>query len=234
MVIRLKTIFLSVGLIIAAALAAVVTSGISQQAFYTQKNFRVICDAGHGAPDSGAVGAAGTLEKDINLAITEKLGEILEQKGMSVTMTRSGDKGIYGDESKTIRQMKIADMKKRLSIMKESGADLFISIHMNSFADSGANGVNVFYTPKYEAEIKPLAEDIQESVCSVTGAEGHKVRPAESWVYLMKNSPVPAVLIECGFISNPDEEKKLNDEEYQAKIAWAIANAVDNYAKKNE
>lgn len=234
MVIKMRTLFLSVGIIIAASLTAVITSGGVREVFYKQKNFEVICDAGHGAPDSGAVGNTGTLEKDINLSIAQKTVEILEQKGISVIMTRSDDSGIYTNESKTIREMKVSDMKNRLEIIEKSGADLFISIHMNSFEDKEANGVNVFYAPKYEESMKPFAEELQMEICKVTGAEGHKVRPAEEWVYLMKNSPIPALLIECGFISNPKEEEKLRQEEYQAKIAWAIASAVDNYDKKNE
>lgn len=186
----------------------------------------VVIDAGHGAPDGGAVGNNGTLEKDINLAIAQKTAEVLEGKGIKVIMTRLGDEGIYGDEVDTIRSKKVDDMHKRLDIINNSDADLFISIHMNSFTDSSANGVHVFFSGGSD-EVKAAAESIQSRIADVTGAQEHSVKPADKKLYLMKNSNVPAILVECGFLSNPEEEKLLNDDTYQAKISWAIADAVD-------
>lgn len=191
-------------------------------------NLKIILDAGHGEPDGGAVGANGTLEKNINLAIVQKLQEILEGKGVEVILTREGDSGLQEESADTIRKMKISDMHKRLEIIKDSRADLFISIHMNSFSDAKVHGLHIFYD-KSHPDIEETAKKIQDNIGEVTGAQTHTVKTADEKLFLMKNPPIPAILVECGFLSNPDEEKKLNDEEYQAKIAWAIASSLENY-----
>lgn len=193
-------------------------------------DLKIILDAGHGEPDGGAVGINGTLEKDINLAIVEKLQEILEGEGVEVLLTREGDSGLQDEGADTIRKMKISDMNKRRDIIRESGADLFLSIHMNSFSDKNVNGLHVFYD-KGHPEVEEMAKIIQENISKVTGAEAHTVKTASETLFLMKNSPIPEILIECGFLSNPEEEKKLNDGKYQAKIAWAIAKSLENYTK---
>lgn len=193
----------------------------------------VIVDAGHGEPDGGAVGVNGTLEKDINLDIARKLSEVLEGKGIRVIMTRTGDFALFENPDSSIRAKKKEDMNTRLSIMKKSGADVFISIHMNSFSSSKASGLHIFYSQNHE-EIKPLAENIQKRIAEVTGAKTHTVKTADKKLFLMKNPPLPAILVECGFISNPEEEKKLNDEEYKSKIAWAIAEAIEDFAAECE
>ena len=195
---------------------------------FSEKTYCVVVDAGHGAPDGGAVGVNGTVEKDVNLAISQRLREVLEARGVRVVMTRDGDNGLWTENDKTIRQMKVTDMHKRRDIMENSDADLFLSIHLNSFADSRVNGLHIFYS-KNHGEIAELAESIQDKIAGVTGAETHAVKTADESLFLMKNPPIPAILVECGFISNPDEEAKLNDEEYQAKIAWAVANSVADY-----
>ncbi len=196
--------------------------------FYGDKFLSVIVDAGHGLPDGGAVGVGGTIEQEINLAIAEKLAEVMEAKGIGVVMTRGGQNGLWTKKSKTIREKKVEDMHARLQIMKKSSADLFVSIHMNSYTDKTASGLRIFYSPKHK-EIKPLAEQIQTRMSDVTGAKINVVKAADSTLFLMKNPPVPAILVECGFLSNAAEERKLADEDYQARLAWAIADAVEKY-----
>ena len=124
--------------------------------------------------------------------------------------------------------MKIEDMKKRRAIMKKSNADLFISIHMNSFKNGSASGLRVFYSENFD-EIKPLAESIQLRMADVTGAKTAAVKTADKSLFLMKNPPLPSILVECGFLSNPEEEQKLTSGEYQSRLAWAIADAVEKY-----
>ena len=158
----------------------------------------------------------------------QKLQEVLEVKGVEVILTREDDYGLQDESADTIRKMKVSDMNKRRSIIKDSGADLFISIHMNSFGDSKVHGLHIFYD-KSHPDIEETAEKIQENIGAVTGAQTHTVKTADERLFLMKNPPIPAILVECGFLSNPEEEKKLSDEEYQAKIAWAIASALENY-----
>lgn len=172
------------------------------------------------------------VEKDINLAIAKKLAEVLEGRGASVVMTRNDDSGLQDESAGTIREMKVSDMNKRRNIIKRSKADLFLSIHMNSFSDSKVNGLHIFYD-KEHPYIEELAKNIQDKISKVTGAKIHTVKTADEKLFLMKNPPVPSVLIECGFLSNPEEEKKLTDEEYQSQIAWAIADEVLKYYNIN-
>ncbi len=191
----------------------------------------VVVDAGHGLPDGGAVGVRGTIEQKINLEVSKKVEEVLIGKGIKVIMTRSDENCLSeGEENKTLREMKKEDMNKRLSIIKESNADLFVSIHMNQFPQEKVNGLRLFFD-KSHPETKELAEMMQERMSQVTGAKMYAVKTADQSLFLMKNPPVPAVLVECGFISNPEEEKKLNDENYQSRLAWAIAEAVEIYLK---
>lgn len=178
------------------------------------------------------MGVSGVIEKDVNLAIAEKLAEVLEGRGAEVIMTRSGDNAIYDESAKTIREMKRSDMKKRRDIIKKSKADLFLSIHMNSFSDQRVNGLHIFYD-KEHPQIEELAKNIQDGIGSLTGSSVHAVKTADERLFLMKNPPVPSVLVECGFLSNPEEEKKLTDETYQSKIAWAIADEVVKYYNIN-
>ncbi len=188
----------------------------------------VVVDAGHGAPDGGAVGANGTDEKEINLSIAKKLQEVLEGKGIKVIMTRETDDGIWDEDAQTIREKKVSDMNNRLQIIKNSGADLFLSIHMNSFTNRRANGLRIFYD-KQHPDGEALAASIQQSIADVTGAETNAVKTADTRLFLMKNPVTMSILVECGFISNPEEEKKLQNDEYRAEIAWAIAESVENY-----
>lgn len=192
---------------------------------------RVIVDAGHGYPDGGAVAADGTQEKDINLSIARKTEEVLRGKGIEVVMTRIDDNGLQEDGLTTIRQMKRSDMNKRLNIMKNSSADLFITIHMNYFEKTSANGLNIFYAHNF-TEIEPLAVNIQNRMSEITGAAAHSVKTADKNLFLMKNPPLPAILVECGFMSNAEEIKKLKDDDYQSRIAWAIADSVEKYYKQ--
>lgn len=219
----------------ALAIGAVIGFEPVKNVFFTDKNAKsiVVVDAGHGLPDGGAVGIGGTVEQEINLAVAKKVCEVLEGKGVRVIMTRNDDYCLCKNtEGKSIRKMKVEDMNKRLDIIKKSKADLFISIHMNCFENEKAQGLRIFYD-KTHPETKPLAEKMQQSMAAVTGAKTYAVKAAEQSLFLMKNPPVPAILVECGFISNAEEEKKLNDEDYMARLAWAIANVAEEFCIEN-
>ena len=190
----------------------------------------VVIDAGHGLPDGGTVGVSGVVEQEINLKIAKKVEEILKGDGYITIMTRRGEDSIAKADERSIREMKVMDMKKRRELIKESNADVFISIHMNSYPDPKVSGLRVFYSAKHK-KIKVLAEDIQERISDITGAKTYAVKTADRDLFLMKDPPVPAILVECGFLSNPTEEKKLVDEEYQTKVAWAIADSIKSYYK---
>lgn len=228
MVITKKHIGIFIAALMALLAAAAVYHSHAAKQTIAKGGFKIVLDAGHGSPDGGTVGPSGVQEKDINFAIVLKLQEVLENRGYIVILTRADDSGLQDESADTIRKMKISDMNKRREIIEQSGADLFLSIHMNSFGDPSVSGLHIFYD-KSHPDGEELAKSVQEKIGEVTGAETHTVKTADESLFLMKNSPIPAILAECGFLSNPDEERKLRTDEYQAKIAWAIAEALINY-----
>lgn len=171
------------------------------------------------------------MEKDLNLSIALKLQEYFEQNGTYVILTRSDDNGIY-DGSGSIRSKKNSDLKNREKIIEESDADIFLSIHMNKFTESKYSGPQVFFSPNNE-ESKVLAEEVQKSLIEGLKPKSEReIKKADSSIYLLKKANIPAILIECGFLSNSDEERKLIDEKYQQRIAWSIYAGVLKYYDK--
>ena len=207
-----------------AAVGSVLKMVPSRNTFGGRTNMTVVVDAGHGLPDGGAVGAGGSVEADINLEIAQKLCEVLEGKGIDVVMTRTGKDGLR--DEKTGGWNKVDDMKKRLAIMKKADAGLFVSVHMNHFTDPGVHGLRLFYAANHP-ETKQLCEIMQKKMGEVTGAKVNAVRAADKGLFLMKSPPTAAILVECGFISNPAEEKRLLSDEYASKLAWAMADSIE-------
>ena len=168
------------------------------------------------------------MEKDLNFTVARYLQSLLEQGGAHVVLTRSDDKGIY-DVSGNIRNKKNSDMKNRERLIKESGADAFISIHMNKFSDEQYSGPQVFYSANDERS-KMLAEKLQSSLTACLKPQKEReIKKADGGIYLLKKAEIPAVLVECGFLSNRQEERKLMDENYQKEIAWAIYCGIIHY-----
>lgn len=199
-----------------------------QETFLPSEGRTIIIDAGHGAPDGGAVGQSGVLEKDLNLAVAKALQKFLESGGTQVILTRSDDNGIF-DVSGSIKSKKVSDIKNREKLMQESNADAFISIHMNKFPQKQYSGPQVFYSVNHD-DSKKLAECIQNNMISaLSPVSEREIKEAYDSIYLLKNATIPAVLIECGFLSNDIEEKKLLDENYQKQIAWSIYCGVIKY-----
>lgn len=190
---------------------------------------RIVIDAGHGAPDGGAVGKnTGALEKDLNLAIAEKVADKLRQNGETVIMTREDDRGLYTDEESSIREKKQKDMKKRVAIANSEGVSLFVSIHMNHFTDSKYSGPQIFYQTG-STEGARLAEEIRLSILNTIGPHCTREAKPTGDLYLLRQTKVPAVIVECGFLSNDEEEALLLDEGYQDKMAEAICTGIKNY-----
>lgn len=187
----------------------------------------IVIDPGHGGIDPGAVGVSGSLEKDINLSIAKYLREYLEKSGSVVIMTREEDIGLYS-QSGTIRNKKNEDLRNRKNIIKNSKADIFISIHLNSFKQSRYYGAQTFY-PANNPMGKELAKIIQEELINVLDNNNTRVPLSNDSIYIIKGLEIPTVLVECGFLSNPDEEKKLMETDYQKKIAWAMYIAIQRY-----
>lgn len=192
------------------------------------KNKVIMIDPGHGGIDPGAVGRTGVLEDEINLQIGLKLRKLIEQFGGIGLMIREDDSGLYSEGSARIREKKNEDLRERHKMINESDADIFISIHLNFFPQSQYYGAQCFYN-KGDEEGKKLAELIQAELIDVI--KNNNIRKAKSidTVYLLKNNKMPSVLVECGFLSNPEEERLLKDENYQEKLAWAIFMGIMKY-----
>ncbi|QZY54586.1 N-acetylmuramoyl-L-alanine amidase CwlD [Crassaminicella profunda] len=191
----------------------------------------IIIDAGHGGIDGGAVGKNGVLESKINLEIALRVRKLLEQDGAIVLLTRDQDMGLYSDDG-TIRKKKNEDLKNRKKLRDESEADIFVSIHMNSFSESKYYGAQTFY-PKNSDESKRLAELMQEEFIRVLDNGNKRVAKQKSDIYLLKQCSMPTVLVECGFLSNPTEERLFQDEKYQEKVAWSIYIGILRYFRED-
>ena len=193
----------------------------------TQKT--VIVDAGHGGDDGGAIGIDGTVEKDINLDIALKLEKILKFYGFNVIMTRTQDVMTCDDGLDSLRKRKISDIHNRFELMRKNPDAIFISVHQNKFEDSSQHGTQVFYSGNDERS-KELAEAIQTSVTLTLQQKNDRVvKKSGSGIYLLYHAKIPAVLVECGFISNSDELKKLKDESYRMKLAILIVDGLLKY-----
>jgi len=192
----------------------------------------IIIDAGHGGKDEGTSGKLKKTEKVINLEVTLKLQKYLEQSGAYVILTRADSSGLHDEGA---RNKKMSDLSKRKDIINNSYADIMLSIHQNNFSEAKYNGSQVFYKSNCE-ESKKIAKHIQTEMKYILNKNNNRVEKENKEYYLFKNSKIPNVLIECGFLSNQSEEIKLNDDEYQENIAWAIYKGVllyyNNFQKK--
>ena len=184
----------------------------------------IVIDAGHGGPDPGKVSESGTLEKDINLKITYFLKEMLEAQNINVIMTREEDKDLATETS----HRKLSDIKERVKLMEASNADAIISIHQNSYPDADIYGAQCFY-PTNSEEGKNLATILQNHIIKTTNQTKIREIKANDDYYLLKHSSTPIVIVECGFLTNPEEEQLLLDENYQRKMAWAIHMGILRY-----
>lgn len=188
----------------------------------------IVIDAGHGTPDEGAQSSNGTTEAQTNLKIALKLQNLLEQNGSKVILTRSDEKAIYSLDSKTLRQKKISDIRNRVKIGNENSADIYISIHLNKIPQSEYFGWQCFYNTKNDNS-KKLAKQIQENLNEAIQKENNRVPMKLDTVYIMKNVEIPISIVECGFLSNPEEEKQLLEDGYQNRLAWGIYNGILDY-----
>lgn len=189
----------------------------------------IIIDAGHGSPDGGATGFSGSSEKDLNLLVSKSLGNLLMQSGARVIYTRQTDESIANNNDSNIKSKKQSDMRNRKQIRDESDADLFISIHMNKFRESKYKGAQVFYNNSHDGN-KILANLIQNEIKYIADSSNNRSpKDSKNDIYILNDSKIPSVLVECGFISNPEEEKKLLTKGYRDKIAYAIYSGILKY-----
>lgn len=176
----------------------------------------------------GAEAQDGTTESDINLKIALKLQSLLEQSGATVLLTRSDENAIYDLDSKTLRQKKVSDIKNRVSLANESKADIFVSIHLNKIEQQQYWGWQTFFKKNNEQSEK-LAKLIQSNLNVAIQKDNKREALKIENKYIIDNVQIPTTIVECGFLSNPEELKKLLEDEYQDKLAWGIYNGILDY-----
>ena len=194
----------------------------SAQAQLNKNRSCIIIDAGHGGVDGGATSCTGVLESNLNLQISLKLNELFRLLGYRTKMIRTEDISVF-TEGTTIAQKKISDLRERLRIINTTENALLISIHQNYFHDSQYSGAQVFYA--HSADSESFAELLQTTFRQWDG-ENHRSHKASSEVFLMDRINCTGVLVECGFLSNPEEEQKLRDHNYQNKLCCIIASGT--------
>ena len=193
----------------------------------------IIIDTGHGGEDGGAEDN-GVLEKDVNLAIALKLRDMLTLSGYKVRMTRESDISVYDSSASTVREKKLSDMKNRAELINSSENNILVSIHQNKFSQSKYSGAQMFYSDNHPESMK-LAESIRKSVTSLLQpGNSRELKADKGSVYILKKAQIPAVIAECGFLSNPEEAKLLSDGEYQGKMAFAIMCGVMDFLADRE
>ena len=198
----------------------------------------IVLDAGHGGIDPGSMNDNKTiLEKDINLAITLKLRDLIESSGGTVILTREDDSSLYVDDGKkSIREKYNENLRNRRKMVQESNADMFLSIHMNALSGvpnaSKYYGAQTFYSVSNE-QSQTLAKVVQGELKRVVDESNNREIKSGSDKYILKENAMPSILIECGFLSNEKEAKLLTDEKYQDKVAWAIYVGIQKYFSEN-
>jgi N-acetylmuramoyl-L-alanine amidase len=192
----------------------------------------VILDPGHGGEDPGAVSDySGLKEKDANLDISLRVKELLEEEGYKVFMTREEDKLEYDLQTTNIVKKRLQDLTRRKKMIDDSGADIAVSIHLNKFPKTQYYGAQTFFPPNC-LESKKLAESIQKSLREIVDPENKReALLKEEPVIIFRDLKTPTVMVECGFLSNKEEEKKLQTDEYRDKIAYAIKEGIASYYK---
>ena len=230
-----KSNVILIGLIFALLLAIYsLNMNSDTQASTTGTNVQktVVIDAGHGGEDPGKVSSYSDLkEKELNLTIAVKLKQLLESNDYKVIMTREEDKLVYSEGTTNIYNKRKQDLTRRKDIMDNSGAHIVVSIHMNSFTESVYYGAQTFYPPNSPDSLK-LATSIQESMKEMLDKDNKRV-PSEKKdpIVILTDLKTPTTIVECGFLSNSAEEKKLGTDEYQSKVAAAIMSGIEKYFK---
>ena len=189
----------------------------------------IVIDAGHGGIDPGKVGINDALEKDINLALALKLRDKFSQDSIRIILTRDSDTGLYSEGS---TNKKAEDMQTRCKIISDASPIFTVSLHQNSYPSPEVCGAQVFYFGQSQ-DGKKLADMIQDSLISNVDPDNHRVAKANESYYLLKKTPTPTVIIECGFLSNPTEADLLLTDDYQNLLVDAIYNGIQNYLSES-
>lgn len=190
--------------------------------------YTLVLDAGHGGEDGGAVSLTGVPESGINLAIVLKLDQILGLYGQAPVVLRTSDTSLHDESAGTLREKKVSDLHNRVSSIENVENAVLLSVHQNTFTNQKYHGAQVFFAPTEGSE--GFAVYTQETLRTVLDPENaRQAKPIPDTVYLMSHISCPGILIECGFLSNPEEEALLRSETYQTKLAAAMAGAWIQY-----
>ena len=205
--------------------AAVISVNQTERGTQKAASPLILVDAGHGGSDPGMIGVGGLEEKGINLSISLLLRDTLEKSGYSVIMTREEDKGLYDSSA---ANKKAQDMQRRIAMIREHMPVLSVSIHQNSYHDAGVHGPQVFY---YESSVegKKLAEAVQSSLNDLLEVDRPRKVKGNTSYYLLKRSSGTLVIVECGFLTNPEEAQKLQTKKYQEKVAATVSEGIHTY-----
>ena len=187
------------------------------------REYRIVIDAGHGGIDGGATSCTGVLESRINLEIALRLEDLMHLLGYDTVMIRRTDTSVY-TQGQTIAAQKVSDLKERVRIVNQTENAILISIHQNTFSDSRYGGAQVFYANNEES--RELANQMQNYLIRYLNPESHRKPKKASGIYLMDHIKHTGVLVECGFLSNPEEEAKLRSDNYQKKLCCVIVSSL--------
>lgn len=215
----------NIGLRRTAEASGTVTEKESGNTTHDGNNIIIVIDPGHGGSDPGKVGVNGVNEADINLKISRKLGELLEEKGYTAILTRTDERGLYSESDVN---KKAADMRKRCEIIASNNADIVVSIHQNSYSEPSVRGAQVFYYT-HSAKGKELAGIIQQSLKANVAPDNNRQCKSNDSYYMLVHTPCPTVIVECGFLSNPSEAEELSQDDYQGMVAQAVLFGIDEY-----
>lgn len=230
---KVRTIYLIILFVILITFCVVMYSSFSNIGVHTssmnvEERPALVIDAGHGGEDGGAE-VDGVLEKDINLSIAEKLSELLHTCGCKVTQIREEDISVYEEGAESLREKKVSDLKHRVKVFNSDPNNIVVSIHQNKFDNSAYSGTQIFYSTNHDNSML-LAQAVKGSVVGLLQPDNtRELKPASSDIYILDHAQVPAIIVECGFLSNPAERAKLTDETYQNEMAYAIAMGVLEY-----
>ncbi len=197
-------------------------------------NFVIVLDAGHGGMDGGGTSVNGALEKDINLSIVFKVRDMCESFGYKVVLTRDTDKSIHDDGVNGIRKQKLSDMDNRLAIFNKYDNSINLSIHQNLYTQPQYNGAQMFFAKSNPANEKLARIMKDEFVAKIQPDNKRETKEVGKELYLCYFTKNPSLMIECGFLSNPEEAAKLETEEYQSQVAFTIFSGINKFLSSNK
>ena len=197
-----------------------------QQLQPVARQHRIVIDAGHGGIDGGATSCTGVLESHINLEIALRLENVFHLLGYDTVMIRRTDESIY-TQGNTIASQKVSDLKERVRIANETPGAILVSIHQNTYSDSRYRGAQVFYAK--DVQSKSLAQTMQQNIIDILNSGSQRKSKQANGIYLLEHITCPGILIECGFLTNSEEEAQIRDADYQTKLCAVISSTISSY-----